>query len=102
VLRNVGARAGLIPALLRMSRAYDTLGAMIRVGKASSGTYFRPREGRRTVLAAATGKWITDIVKRNELHKFVVVPKRWIANHVRKSCAFGIRTAWPTVGARQS
>jgi transposase len=28
--------------------------------------------------AAATGKWIIEIVKRNELHKFVVLPKRWI------------------------
>jgi len=28
--------------------------------------------------AAATGKWIVEIVKRNELHKFVVLPKRWI------------------------
>src|SRR5271154_4386573 len=26
----------------------------------------------------ATGKWIIEIVKRNELHKFVVLPKRWI------------------------
>ncbi len=28
--------------------------------------------------AANSGTWIIDIVKRNELHKFVVVPKRWI------------------------
>jgi transposase len=32
-------------------------------------------------LAAAvakTGTWILEIVKRNELHRFVVLPKRWI------------------------
>jgi transposase len=32
-------------------------------------------------LAAAvakTGTWILQIVKRNELHRFVVLPKRWI------------------------
>ena len=35
--------------------------------------------GPRVASAAAhTGRWIVEIVKRNELHKFVVVPKRWI------------------------
>jgi transposase len=32
-------------------------------------------------LAAAlakTGTWTVEIVKRNELHRFVVLPKRWI------------------------
>ncbi len=32
-------------------------------------------------LAAAlarTGSWTLEIVKRNELHKFVVLPKRWV------------------------
>jgi transposase len=32
-------------------------------------------------LAAAvakTGTWTLEIVKRNELHRFVVLPKRWI------------------------
>jgi transposase len=28
--------------------------------------------------AAASGRWIVEIVKRTELHKFVVLPKRWI------------------------
>jgi transposase len=27
---------------------------------------------------AKTGTWILEIVKRNELHRFVVLPKRWI------------------------
>ena len=35
--------------------------------------------GERAALAAArSGDWIIEIVKRNELHKFVVLPKRWI------------------------
>jgi transposase len=28
--------------------------------------------------AASTGSWIVEIVKRNHLHQFVVLPKRWI------------------------
>ena len=28
--------------------------------------------------AAKTGTWTLEIVKRNELHRFVVLPKRWI------------------------
>jgi transposase len=60
-------------------------------------------------LAAAlakTGTWTVEIVKRNELHRFVVLPKRWIVErtlawisrcrrlakdferHVRKAVAF--------------
>jgi transposase len=27
---------------------------------------------------AKTGTWTLEIVKRNELHRFVVLPKRWI------------------------
>ena len=27
---------------------------------------------------AATGNWRIEIVKRTDLHKFVVLPKRWI------------------------
>src|SRR5690348_11414594 len=33
---------------------------------------------RVTHAAASTGNWAIEIVKRNELHKFVVLPKRWI------------------------
>jgi len=40
-----------------------------------NGGYQGPRAAE---AAAATGKWIIEIVKRNELHKFVVLPKRWI------------------------
>ena len=41
----------------------------------ADGGYQGPRAAH---AAAATGKWIIEIVKRNELHKFVVLPKRWI------------------------
>jgi transposase len=29
-------------------------------------------------VVAKTGTWTLEIVKRNELHRFVVLPKRWI------------------------
>jgi transposase len=37
--------------------------------------YQGPRAAR---AAASTGSWIIEVVKRNELHKFIVLPKRWI------------------------
>jgi transposase len=33
---------------------------------------------RAAQAAASTGRWVFAIVKRNELHKFIVLPKRWI------------------------
>jgi transposase len=36
-------------------------------------------QGPKTATAVAkTGIWKLEIVKRNELHRFVVLPKRWI------------------------
>jgi len=36
-------------------------------------------QGPRAALAATqSGDWVIEIVKRNELHKFAVLPKRWI------------------------
>jgi transposase len=36
-------------------------------------------QGPRVARAAArTGSWVVEIVKRTQLHKFVVLPKRWI------------------------
>jgi transposase len=36
-------------------------------------------QGARLATAVAkTGTWKIEIVKRNELHRFVVLPKRWI------------------------
>src|ERR1700736_3266733 len=37
--------------------------------------YQGPRAAQAT---ASTGSWVFEIVKRNELHKFVVLPKHWI------------------------
>lgn len=35
--------------------------------------------GPRAALAASnSGSWIIEVVKRNEMHKFAVLPKRWI------------------------
>jgi len=33
---------------------------------------------RAALVAAQSGGWVIEIVKRDELHKFVVLPKRWI------------------------
>ena len=33
---------------------------------------------RAALTAASSGSWIIEIVKRNELHSFAVLPKRWI------------------------
>ena len=30
---------------------------------------------------ATTGYWTMEIVRRCDLHRFVVLPKRWIVNH---------------------
>ena len=36
-------------------------------------------QGPRAALAAAnSGSWIIEVVKRTEMHQFVVLPKRWI------------------------
>jgi transposase len=36
-------------------------------------------QGPRAALAAQkSGDWVIEVVKRTELHKFVVLPKRWI------------------------
>lgn len=63
-----------------------------------------------TAVVAKTGSWTLEIVKRNELHRFVVLPKRWVVErtlvwiscchrlakdferHARKAVAF-IRSA---------
>ena len=35
--------------------------------------------GAKTAANANNGYWKLEIVKRNELHRFVVLPKRWVA-----------------------
>jgi transposase len=38
----------------------------------------RRLSGNAQIGVTQSGDWIIEIVKRNELHKFVVLPKRWI------------------------
>jgi transposase len=55
-------------------------------------------QGAKTAAAIAkTGSWKLEIVKRNELHRFVVLPKRWMSSarshwisqaHARSAAAF--------------
>ena len=33
---------------------------------------------KMTALVKSTGAWTLEIVKRSDLHRFVVLPKRWI------------------------
>jgi len=48
-------------------------------------------QGANTAAAiATTGTWKLEIVKRNELHRFVVLPKRWI---VERTLAWTATTA---------
>jgi transposase len=69
----------------------------------ADAAYQGPRMAR---TIARTGTWKLEIVKRNDLHRFVVLPKRWIVErtlawisrcrrlakdferHARKSVAF--------------
>jgi transposase len=41
----------------------------------ADGGYQGPRVAQ---AAARSGQWTVQIVKRNDLHRFVVLPKRWI------------------------
>jgi transposase len=41
----------------------------------ADGGYQGPK---MTALVARTGAWTLEIVKRSDLHRFVVLPKRWI------------------------
>lgn len=61
-------------ARLVLDRRTRRLFAFIERIFADAG-YQGPRVSR---AAAQTGHWVVEIVKRNELHKFVVLPKRWI------------------------
>jgi len=49
-------------------------------------------QGPRAALAAsASGSWTIEVVKRNELHTFAVLPKRWIVERT---------LAWITINRR--
>ena len=53
----------------------DALDAGETGGHTADAAYQGPRAAR---AAASTGRWVFEIVKRNELHKFIVLPRRWI------------------------
>jgi putative transposase len=49
-------------------------------------------QGPRAALAAqSSGSWIIEVVKRTEMHKFVVLPKRWIVERTN---------AWVSINRR--
>jgi transposase len=52
---------------------------------------------KMAVAAAKTGTWTLEIVKRNELHRFVVLPKRWI---VERTLAWILDQPLPPLGQR--
>ena len=68
-----GARAGMEVAVVSIRRTRRLFPFVERIF-ADAG-YQGPRVAQ---AAASTGRWVVEIVKRNELHKFVVLPKRWI------------------------
>jgi transposase len=49
-------------------------------------------QGPRAALAAKnSGSWIIEVVKRTEMHRFVVLPKRWIVERTN---------AWVSINRR--
>lgn len=68
---NIQDRDGASLVLTRQTRA---LWPFVERIFADSG-YQGPRAAR---AASRTGNWKIEVVKRTELHKFAVVPKRWI------------------------
>ena len=67
---DVQDRDGAIPLLLRTRRLFPFIKRIF-----ADGGY----QGEKTANAVAkTGAWKLEIVKRSDLHRFVVLPKRWI------------------------
>ena len=58
----------------------SSIGARAACSPSSSASSPMPaiREPKTATAIAKTGTWKLEIVKRNELHRFVVLPKRWI------------------------
>ena len=56
---------------LAMMRARRSLAACLFAGGGNQGLCVAK-------AAADTGNWVVEIVKRTDLHKFIVLPKRWI------------------------
>jgi transposase len=63
-------RDGAIPLLCQTRRLFPFIERIF-----ADGGY----QGEKTAIAVAkTGAWKLEIVKRSDLHRFVVLPKRWI------------------------
>ena len=95
---DIQDRDAAIPLLGRTRRLFPFIERIF-----ADGGY----QGEKTANAVAkTGAWKLEIVKRSDLHRFVVLPKRWIVErtfawisrnrrltrdferHVRKAAAF--------------
>ena len=67
---DVQDRDAAIPLLCRTRRLFPFIERIF-----ADGGY----QGQKTANAVAkTGAWTLEIVKRSDLHRFVVLPKRWI------------------------
>ena len=67
---DVQDRDAAIPLLCRTRRLFPFIERIF-----ADGGY----QGEKTANAVAkTGAWTLEIVKRSDLHRFVVLPKRWI------------------------
>ena len=67
---DVQDRDAAIPLLRRTRRLFPFIERIF-----ADGGY----QGEKTANAVAkTGAWTLEIVKRSDLHRFVVLPKRWI------------------------
>lgn len=67
---NIQDRDGTRDLLRRVRRRFPFIETIF----ADAG-YQGPRMAK---TIAATGKWRIEIVKRTDLHRFIVLPKRWI------------------------
>jgi transposase len=67
---DIQDRHGAIPLLRQARRSFPFIERIF-----ADGGY----QGAKTAAAVAkTGAWKLEIVKRSDLHRFVVLPKRWI------------------------
>ena len=67
---DVQDRDGAFQLLRRARRMFPFIERIF-----ADGGYAGPK---MALIAWRTGTWTLEIVKRNELHRFVVLPKRWI------------------------
>jgi transposase len=67
---SVQDRDGALLLLRRSRRLFPFVETIF-----ADGGYQGPK---MAAMAAKTGAWKIEIVKRTELHRFVVLPKRWV------------------------